>query len=79
VREAARHRDGAALQHSAHALKGAVAYFDATGAAVEAARRLEAAGDDHWDAADHDLAVLETEMERIAGALAVLAGQRDKH
>jgi hypothetical protein len=68
VREAARHRDGAALQRGAHALKGAVAYFDATGAAVEAARRLEAAGgDEHWDAADHDLAVLETEWSASRG------------
>lgn len=69
VRRAAASGDGAALERSAHQLKGAVANFSAHDA-VSAAERLERAGRDGDQAfVPPGLARLEAELDRLTTAL----------
>jgi HPt (histidine-containing phosphotransfer) domain-containing protein len=69
IRDAVSAGDVAGLRHAAHTLKGAAAVFGPNGAA-EVARRLEQrARDNALEGAAHDVALLETEIDRLLGGL----------
>jgi HPt (histidine-containing phosphotransfer) domain-containing protein len=69
IRDAVSAGDVAGLRHAAHTLKGAAAVFGPNGAA-EVARRLEQrAREDALEGAAHDVALLETEIDRLLGGL----------
>jgi len=75
IREAVENRDGPSLRFAAHALKGSAANFRA-GAVVDGARRLEEAGSNgNLEEAEQVLAELESEMQRLAPALASLTAE----
>jgi len=73
IRRAIAEKDGDALQHSAHTLKGSVGNFAAR-AAFDAAFQLERMGKERrWEGAEQALAELEREIERLLPALKELA------
>ncbi|QDU21319.1 hybrid sensor histidine kinase/response regulator [Urbifossiella limnaea] len=74
IRGAVPRRDGAGLQLSAHALKGAVATFGADETAAAAQRLEEMGRAGRWDGIDAALAALEAAVGRLQPALAELHG-----
>ncbi|MBN9523317.1 response regulator, partial [bacterium] len=74
IRGAVAGGDGAKLQLSAHALKGAVATFGADETAAAALRLEEMGRAGRWDGADAALTALEAAVARLGPALADLRG-----
>ena len=72
VRDAAKRKDAAALEHSAHALKGTVGVFGAR-AAVEASQKLELMGRNRdLTNAEDVCGLLDSELARLGAELAEL-------
>ena len=76
IRDSIGCHDNAALEHSAHTLKGSVSNF-AAASAFEAAFKLEKmGGDGDVTHADEAYATLEREMKRLEPALFALLGRK---
>jgi PAS domain S-box-containing protein len=75
VRESVNRRDASSVEHSAHALKGCVANFGATGT-VEVALKLETMGRiGDLSSAPETLAQLEAQINRLESALITLRAE----
>lgn len=72
VRDAAKCKDAAALEHSAHSLKGSVSIFGAR-TIVEVSQKLELMGRNHnLENTDECCGLLEVELARLGSELAQL-------